>query len=215
MPNPTESQIKERIQAFVSELDRLVRRSTLDALRGVLEGSAAPVRRSRPGTGRGPGRPPASGSSADLPAKITAQVRSSPGQTVGEIVTAVGGKPASVKKTIKSMLDAGDLRKAGQKRGTRYFPPGPGRLPGTVVKRAKRAKRRPAKKVVTRKTKRSSSPKKRARKATRSVRRSSRMAVIVPAPKPRLAPLREGTMVPHHLDPHHLETTRPVLAVAK
>ena len=80
------------------------------------------------------------------------------------------------------------------------------KLGGTVVKRAKRAKRRAAKKIATRKTKRSSSPRKKARKATRSTRRP----VIVPAPKLRVAPPREGTMVPHHL-----ETSRPVLALAE
>src|SRR5262245_45881552 len=56
MPNPIEGQIKDRITAFVSELDTLVRRSTLEALRGVLDTSAAPTRRGRP-SGRGPGRP--------------------------------------------------------------------------------------------------------------------------------------------------------------
>ena len=200
MPNPIESQIKERIQSFVSELDLLVRKSTLEALRGVLEGAGAPVRRGRPAGRRGPGRPPAAGGDTDgLASQIRAHVGSNPGQTVGEIVSAVGGKAAAVKKTIKAMLGDGEIRKAGQKRGTRYFPPGPGRLPGAGVKRAKRSKR-PVVRKPGRKTRRRASPRKKARKAP--ARRTAKArapaaakGVVVPARKVRRPP-KEGATVP-------------------
>ncbi len=172
MPNATESQIKARIAEFVQELELAVRKNTLDALKDALGGRAAPARRGRPpGSKRGSGR---ATDSAGLAAKIAAQVRSSPGQSVGEIVKGVGAKPAVVKKTIKAMLDAGELRKAGQKRGTRYYPPGAGRLPGAVAKKAK-----------ARKAKRRAAPKK---------------AVIVPVRKgPAPSAVRE-TLVPQHLE---------------
>jgi len=195
MPNAIDVQIKERLQAFVNELDLLVRKSTLDSLRGVLEGGAAPARRGRPpGSGRGPGRPAATGSTDDLPAKITAHVRSSPGQTVGEIVSAVGGKSAAVKKTIKAMLDAGDLRKAGQKRGTRYFPPGPGRLPGATTKGAKRGKKK-ATRSKARKAKRRASLKKKATKPKRNpaATRSPKKALVIPMRR-RPAPAPKAVM---------------------
>src|SRR5437867_2084937 len=135
MPNPIETQIKNSIAEFVQELDLLVRKSTLDSLRSVLEGRAARARRGRP-----PGRPAGTGSSNGLATRIGSHVRANPGQTVGQVAQAVGGSPAAVKKAIKSMLAEKQIRKTGQKRGTRYFPPGAGRLPGAVAKRAKRRK---------------------------------------------------------------------------
>lgn len=212
MPNATETQIKSCIAEFVQELDLIVRRNTLDALKDVLEGREAPARRGRPaGPRRGPGRPPASGDTEGLPAKITACVRSSPGQTVGEIVSGVGVKAAVVKRTIKAMLDTGEIRKAGQKRGTRYFPPGPGRLPGATAKGAKRGKRRAARKAASRTAKRRPSPKKARKAPGRTKRAAARKAMLVPARK-RPVPASGTTIVPEHLEtaPHKL-----VLAVAK
>ncbi len=139
MPTAIESQIKDRIQSFVSELDLLVRKSTLDALRGVLDAGAAPARRGRP-RGHRPGRAPAA--SADgLASRIRTHIAQSPGQTVGQIATALRAAPAAAKKALKSMLAEKQIRKAGQKRGTRYFPPGAGRLPRPLKARKARRKR--------------------------------------------------------------------------
>ena len=127
-----ETQIKERIQAFVQELDLLVRRGTLDSLRQVLDGR--PARRGRPRGSRGPGRPPAAAADGS---RIAGQVRANPGQTVGQIAQALGAKPKSLAKAIKTMLGEKQIRKTGQRRGTRYFPPGPGRLPGTALRKTR------------------------------------------------------------------------------
>jgi hypothetical protein len=136
MPTAIESQIKERIQAFVSELDVMVRKSTLEALRDVLQGGGAgPARRGR-------GRPAGGGSTEGLAEKIASHVAANAGQTVGEIVAATGARPAAVKKVIKAMLSDKAIRKTGKKRGTRYFPPGAGRLPGAVARRARKVTRR-------------------------------------------------------------------------
>ena len=201
----TESQIKNRIAEFVKELELEVRKNTLGALKDVLEGRAAPARRGRPpGAKRGPGRPPASGGTDNLAAKIASHVSANPGQSVGDIVSAIGANPAAVKSAIKSMLAEKQIRKAGEKRGTKYFPAGPGRLPGAVVKRAKRKARKAKRRSAPKKKARRAAPKrapKKARKApTPKRKRASIKAVVVPARKKRLPAPNEGTMVPQHLE---------------
>lgn len=117
MPTVIESHIQDRISSFVQELDVLVRKSALEALRGVLDGESSTARRS-------PRRPRSSSHASSLvegvaPA-IVAHVRANDGQTVGAIATAVGAAPNAAKKAIKDLLDSGQLKKSGQKRGTRY-----------------------------------------------------------------------------------------------
>ncbi len=123
MPNVIDSQIKDRISSFVTELDRLVRKSALEALSGVLNGVAAPVRPGRPaGSGRGPGRPKGSGSAnaEEAAAKIVAHVQANDGQNVGQVAQATGVASKVAKKAIIQLLAAGQLKKSGQKRGTIY-----------------------------------------------------------------------------------------------
>ncbi len=137
MPNLIENQIKERIASFVQELDILVRRSTLDALRGVLDaGSSTPAR-------RGPGRPrgQAGAQGGNVAAAIVDHVRANDGQTVGEIASSVRAAPKVVKKAIIQLLASGALKKSGQKRGTRYHA-GSGTPAPASAKRGKRGKRR-------------------------------------------------------------------------
>jgi hypothetical protein len=141
--NIIEAQIKDRIAEFVAELDQLVRKSALEAVRGVLDNGAAPARRGRPaGSGRGPGRPASamSGKAADA---IVAHVQANDGATVGEIARGAGLAPAVAKKTIIKLLAAGSLTKTGQRRGTRYHA-GSGSAAASAPRatRTKRGKRR-------------------------------------------------------------------------
>ena len=137
MPTVIESSIQDRISSFVKELDVLVRKSALEALRGVLDG--APAR-------RGPGRPRGSNRASTLvegvaPA-IVAHLKTNGGQTVGEIARAVGASPDAAKKAIKGLLDSGQIAKTGQKRGTRYHA-GSGRAVASGTKRGgRRAKKK-------------------------------------------------------------------------
>src|SRR5262245_28403324 len=83
---------------FAEELELMVKKSTLEALREVLQDA----RRGRQSRTRA--KPAATTRSDGLPAKIAAHVEASPGQTVGEIVKAVGANAAAVKQAIKAML---------------------------------------------------------------------------------------------------------------
>ena len=140
MPTVIESQIKDRISAFVQELDVLVRKSALEALHGVLNTSGMPARRGRPagaGVRRGPGRPRAGSADVDQAAeKIVAHVRANDGQGIGAISVATGVALPVAKKATLRLLAEGALKKSGQKRGTVYHV-GSGR-----PARAKRAKKR-------------------------------------------------------------------------
>jgi hypothetical protein len=145
MPTVIESQLKDRISSFVSELDRLVRKSALEALQGVLGNGAAPARRGRPaGNGRGPGRPKGSGRSSanveEAAAKITAYVRSNDGQGISAIADATGVDLKSAKKAAVQLLADGSLKKSGQRRGTVYHI-GSGR-PARAAKAGRRGRKR-------------------------------------------------------------------------
>lgn len=171
MASAIEAQIKDRISTFVTELDKLVRKSTLEALQGVLANGAAPARRGRPaGSGRGPGRPKGAGrGSANLEeasGKIVAHVQANDGQGIGAIADATGVDLKTAKKAAITLLAAGSLKKSGQKRGTVYHV-GSGRAPRakSVGKRGARK----AKKATTR------------RKKPVAGRRQNR--VVIPAPK--------------------------------
>lgn len=124
MPTAIESLIKERIHAFVAELDLLVRKSTLEALQGVLASGMTQAPRARAAATRGPGRPRGSGrSSANLEeasAKVLAHVQGNDGQGIGAIAGATGLDLKVAKKAAAALLSAGQLKKSGQKRGTVY-----------------------------------------------------------------------------------------------
>lgn len=124
MPNAIEVQIKNRITEFVTELDKLVRKSTLEALQGVLGNGSAPARSGRPANlVRGPGRPKGSGSKVNIEeasAKIVAHVQANDGQGISAIADATGIDLKTAKKAALALLASGTLKKSGQKRGTVY-----------------------------------------------------------------------------------------------
>jgi len=146
MPNVIESQIRDRISTFVVELDKLVRKSTLEALQGVLSNGAAPARVGSPaGVSRGPGRPKGSGRTKvnleEASAKIVSHVQANDGQGISAIADAAGVDLKTAKKAAIALLAAGSLKKSGQKRGTVYHV-GSGRAPRAMkAKGSKRGKR--------------------------------------------------------------------------
>ena len=105
-------------------------------------------------------------------------------QTVGDIVTAVGAKPAAVKKAIKGLLASGALKKTGAKRGTRYHV-GSGRAPAKAKKAGKRRGRKAKRKAAARKP---------------ALRRKAKKVVVIPVRRrPAAASVRAGTDVPQAL----------------
>jgi len=151
MPTAIEAQIKERIAAFVQELDVMVRRSTLEALQGILGGEGASARRGRPVGSRGPGRPRgrrSSGNVEEAAATIQSYVQANDGQGIGAISQATGVDLKTAKKAAAQLLASGSLKKSGQKRGTVYHV-GSGRpaRAGKATRKARRkagARRKPA-----------------------------------------------------------------------
>jgi len=145
MPTAIESQLQDRISAFVSELDRLVRKSALEALQGVLANGTAPARRGRPaGSVRGPGRPKGSGGSnvGEAAAKIVAHVQANDAQGISAIADATGVELPVAKKAAIQLLASGQLKKSGQKRGTVYHVGSGKPARATKARRAKRGKGR-------------------------------------------------------------------------
>ena len=139
MPTAIEAQIKNRITEFVTELDLLVRKSTLEALQGVLSNGPAPVRRGRPANiVRSAGRR-GSANVEEASAKILAHVQANDGQGIGAIAGATGVDLKTAKKAAIALLAAGSLKKSGQKRGTVYHV-GSGRP--AAAKKAKRGRKK-------------------------------------------------------------------------
>ena len=132
MPTAIESLIKDRITSFVSELDLLVRKSTLEALQSVLAGGKPHAPRAPAASGRGPGRPKGSGRSKvnmeEACATMLAHVQANDGQGISAISSATGLDLKVAKKAAGALLEAGQLKKSGQKRGTVYHV-GSGRAP--------------------------------------------------------------------------------------
>ena len=149
MPNAVEARIKDRISSFVTELDKLVRQSALEAVRGVLDTGGMATRRGRPvgsgrpmGTaGRGPGRPRGSTSAKvqEVAQAIQAHVASNDGQSVSEIAAAVGAPLPVAKKAVAQLLADGGISKSGERRGTKYHAGGGSPSSASTASRGKRA----------------------------------------------------------------------------
>jgi len=113
--NVTSEQIRERIDGFVQELQRLVRRNALEALEGVLAGDGVPSRGKR-----GPGRPRKGAANDALNARVLDHVQANDGLTVSQIGQAVGAGAKALRKVMLGLMEAGRLHTSGQRRGTRY-----------------------------------------------------------------------------------------------
>ena len=121
MPNATQAQIKDRISAFVLELDKLVRRSAMEALTSALGDGAASRGPGRPaGSGRGPGRPKGSGNVEGASQAILAHVQANDGQGISQIAAGARVSLKVAKKVALKLLASGALSKSGQRRGTKY-----------------------------------------------------------------------------------------------
>ena len=169
-----DSQIRDRVDAFVSELTELVRAAAFESVHEVLAGVglAAPAK-------RGPGRPAKNaGRKATRAAAPTAASRSAiattssggkrvrrsaddlasassaildvvkanPGIRSEDIRKTLGVEAKDIQRPVSMLLAEGKLRSEGEKRGTRYFAGG-----GRSVAAKKTSKKRGGKKRTTKK----------------------------------------------------------------
>ncbi len=151
-----EAGIRNRIEALAAELTGLVRQEAIASIQAALGGNGTargrrgPGRRRRPGrpkgsarrkagARRGPGRPPNAATEALVP-KVLAQVKAKDGQGVSDIAKALRVNVDRVKPVMVKLLAARQVKKSGQKRGTKYHVAGGGKNGAATAKPAARKK---------------------------------------------------------------------------
>lgn len=126
--SPIDSQLRSRVDSFVSDLTVLVRQAALEAVQQALGGVPA---------ARGPGRPRGAAKASKsaggkrgkrspeqvnaLAVKVHAHVKAHPNQSVEQIGKSMGVATKVLKLPIAKLLEAKQLKTKGQRRGTRYF----------------------------------------------------------------------------------------------
>ena len=132
-------QIRSLVDRFVADLATVIRQEALEAVRGALGDATAPARRGpvrsektatraprkkagrrKKATSRKGGRRSPEGVAA-LGETVLAHVRANPGQRLEEIGRELGMPTKELKRPIPNLMEAGELRTEGQKRGTKYF----------------------------------------------------------------------------------------------
>ncbi|QDU83286.1 hypothetical protein Pla163_03840 [Planctomycetes bacterium Pla163] len=141
-----DAQIQERVESFVADLTDLIHAAAVAAVQEAITGAGlggTPARTTKKRaskkraskkrstkkrtakkagkkTGKKRGRPAAAPNGPAMD-KILTFVKANPGSAVGAIVAGTRVPSAAAKKAVAHMLDAGSLRKTGQRRGTKYF----------------------------------------------------------------------------------------------
>src|SRR5687767_5359457 len=111
------------------QIERLVRQHLVAqqlAAKAAIErafASTAPVPRA-PGQRRASYRRRPSTEVAELAARLLDAVRACPGETMTVIAARVGLKPRALHRPMTHLKDAGQVRSAGERNYTRYFPMG-------------------------------------------------------------------------------------------
>ncbi|HOU94120.1 MAG TPA: DNA-binding protein [Polyangiaceae bacterium] len=153
--NGLNSQIRDRIDAFVQDLSELIRKAAIDSVTTALgvDGEIAPAIRVRPAKGlagggareRGGKRTP--DEIANTTRTVLEFIASNPGQGVEQIAKALALPTKELTLPIKKLIATKQLATEGQKRATKYFPAaaeaapaGAARAPGArKVRAGKRA----------------------------------------------------------------------------
>jgi hypothetical protein len=132
--------IRARVDAFVNELETLIRDSIREGFAQAM-GDASIVK-------RGPGRPPGPSRAAASPAPalhtgkrkkgqkrspaelqrieetLAAFIQKTPGKRIEEINKALGTSTSDLSRPLSKLIAAKKVRRQGQKRASRYFPTG-------------------------------------------------------------------------------------------
>ena len=156
MAKQLDQDLRNRVEAFVTDIAELVRESALATVYEALGNGAAPARvttrpapkATRKATARKKAARKSGGRIRRSPEQLEAlgeaflaHVKANPGQRIEEIAVRLGEPTSVLKRPVSLLIAAKRLRTEGQKRGTRYFPVGVARK-----KSAKKAKRKTAKK---------------------------------------------------------------------
>ncbi len=159
MPNNSENRIRELTDSFVAELSVVIHEAALEAVRGALEGTAAPVRRRGPRAGskrkkaasRSRGGKRLRRSTGDveaMAASILSYVKSNPGCSATDLAAELGVTTKDVRLPLVKLLEEKKLRTEGQARGTKYFA---GAKRGRPAGKKKAGRKKAARKKTTRK----------------------------------------------------------------
>ena len=150
-----DTQIRDRVDAFITEITSLVRETALDAVREAIGESGSPKRlRARRPTGkrgtaqvrkaagrRGKRIRRTAEDLEQLSTQIQESVRKTPGQRLGEIAKGLGEETKDVRRPAFQLVEDGALRTEGERGGTRYFPGGRSAKKARSGKKATRKKK--------------------------------------------------------------------------
>jgi len=121
MINQSASEIRARIDKFVQELDVLVRRQTLDALKAVLGGGdGAPRASAAPARARGRRGRRAAAVSPETTGKLLEIIQAGEGVSVSELAAQTGSSSKDLRKPLQALIAEKKIHMQGQRRGTRY-----------------------------------------------------------------------------------------------
>ena len=147
-----ERQIRDRIGTFVQELNELVRRAAVEAVRQALGGTGARPARSRrasddgaavgrrlPRLGKGGRR--TRGQLRAVKERLVAHVAENPGQRMEQIGEAIALSTRELRRPITQLIRDGVISYQGEKRSRKYFPAGKAPRGGGRAKKAARKKR--------------------------------------------------------------------------
>jgi DNA-binding NtrC family response regulator len=122
------AEVDALVRQFVDDLEQLVRRAALEAVKEALEaeptGSAAAGPATRP-AGGAPRRRRARRSKAgreELARALVEHIGAHPGAKMEDIKEALGEETKTLRPIVNRLLSDGQLRKEGERRATRYFP---------------------------------------------------------------------------------------------
>lgn len=146
-----DNQIREQIEAFVNDLNQLVRQAALEAVAAALGGEGAAAQRlgrgARPSSlpralarGRGKGAKRTAEELEGMRQSVLEYVRKSPGQGVEQIAKSLNVPSRDLVLPIRKLVADGELSTKGQKRATKYFPGGGGGG-GSGRRRGRRSKK--------------------------------------------------------------------------
>jgi hypothetical protein len=124
--------IEEQVGAFVRNINELVRRAAIDALERAIIVRTVGVAEVRPkrrnasnGKGKQGGKPAPPREPAELEAlteRLYEAIASHPGESMAVLAPVVGCPVKQLRVSIDRLLTQERVKKAGERRSTRYFP---------------------------------------------------------------------------------------------